>query len=236
MENNDDDHVHDGRTNVPATAGGGAGASLESLGAMLNQVVTSMVGGRSGKPMAQFKAREGNGTYTHGQRGTAIEAGSQWTANPASFQRGYVLFDENNKFAGGQMVSVSKPMPDRNDLPNHGEGWSEQWTVDMKCLTGSDAGLEVTFKSTTDGGIKAIVALIDAIRDRINSGQHGDKVVPVLSLDKDGYQHPKHGRIWYPVFVIVDWMPLSGPAANPSPSPPPAAAAAAASPRRRRVA
>jgi hypothetical protein len=42
----------------------------------------------------------------------------------------------------------------------------------LKCISGADAGVEVIFKANTDGGIKAIVTLVDLIRDRINSGQH----------------------------------------------------------------
>jgi hypothetical protein len=74
--------------------------------------------------------------------------------------------------------------------------------------------------------------LIEAIRDRLNSGQHGGKVSPIVLLRKDSYQHSQYGRVWTPVLEIVDWMPLSGPAPAPAPTSPPESVP---QPRRRRV-
>jgi hypothetical protein len=74
--------------------------------------------------------------------------------------------------------------------------------------------------------------LIDAVRDRLNSGQHDGKVAPVVQLEKDSYQHGQYGRVWTPVLTIVDWMPLDGPAPAPAPTSPPPPE----QPRRRRVA
>jgi hypothetical protein len=101
----------------------------------------------------------------------------------------------------------------------------------MKCLDGTDTGTETTFKPTTVGGVQAVAGLIDAVRDRLNSGQHHGKVAPVVQLDKDSYQHGQYGRVWTPVLSIVDWMLLDGPAPAPEPAP-----SSPEPPRRRRVA
>jgi hypothetical protein len=100
----------------------------------------------------------------------------------------------------------------------------------LKCINGADAGVEVIYKPTTDGGIKAVAALIKAVRDRLTSGAHGDKVSPIVLLEKDSYQHGQHGRVWLPIPTIVDWMPLNGPAPAPAP-----ASSPTEQPRRRRV-
>jgi hypothetical protein len=89
----------------------------------------------------------------------------------------------------------------------------------------------VVYKPTTDGGIKAIAGLIETVRDRLNGEKHGGKVAPIVHLDKDSYPHPQFGRVWTPTLLIVDWMPLNGPA----PADTPASPAAAEQPRRRRV-
>ncbi len=68
-------------------------------------------------------------------------------------------------------------MPDVAELPDTGFEWQEQWAVNMKCINGADAGTEVIFKTTTVGGIQAIAGLIEAVRDRLNGGQHDGKVV-----------------------------------------------------------
>lgn len=254
---NDNDHDHDNRDPNPnpdrsrqnqflTTTSLGGLASLESLGAVLNKVNTSAAAGRSGLPMLQFK-RPGNWLY--GQRGTEVEEGSHWAADPRSFRWGYICFGGDSKVIGERLVPVSQPMPDHADLPGTGFKWNEQWSVNLKCLDGSDAGVEVVYPATTRGGIQAIAGLIEAIRDRINGAQHGGNIVPVFLLDKDSYQHQQYGRVWVPVLTIDSWMSLDGPApaeADPPrppspPSPPPRppsspAASAAEQPRRRRVA
>jgi hypothetical protein len=126
-------------------------------------------------------------------------------------------------------------MPETAKLPDKGFPWVEQWSVNMKCLDGADAGIEVTFKSTTDGGLKAVAGLLDAVRDRLNGGQHKGKVSPIVLLRKGSYPHLQYGRVWYPVPEIVDWMSLGGPAPTPAPTSPSPSPPTEQS-RRRRVA
>jgi hypothetical protein len=228
------------RAVAPAPAGG-ALTSLKALEVALSGVNTSSLAGRSGLSMLQFK-REGSGTWLFGQKKTVVEDGSLWGINPLTFKWGSVGFSNDNK-AHERLVPVNQPKPDVTELPDMGFEWRDQMTVNLKCLSGADTGLEVVFKTATDGGIKAVVGMIDAVQDRFNGGEHEGKVVPIVKLGKDSYPHGQYGRIWYPVMEITDWMPLNGPAPAPKPtSPPPprkppaAAEQAASAPRRRRVA
>jgi hypothetical protein len=240
-DNRDDrDHEHandngEERENraIASAPAGGALASLAALGAALNSVDTASVGGRSGLPMLQFK-RDSNGTWMYGQRRTIAEDGSRWAVNPMTFKWGYIAFGNDNKVLGERIVSVTQSKPEVMELPDKGTEWQEQWAVNLKCIDGTDAGTEVVYKPTTVGGIQAVAGLIDAVRDRLNGGQHDGKVSPIVHLEKDSYQHATHGRVWTPMLVIVDWMPLSGPVPAPEPasSPPPPPAV---QPRRRRV-
>jgi len=217
------------RTIVPAPAHG-ALMSLAALKTAFNSVDTTSVSGRSGKPMLQFKSRES--TWLFGQKRTVPEDGSLWAINPTTFKRGYICFSDDKKVIGERLLPVSQPMIDVATLPDTGFKWQEQWAVDIKCLSGADAGVEVVFKTNTDGGIKAVVGLFEEVRDRLNGGQHDGKIVPIASLEKDSYPHPQYGRTWTPVMTIVDWMLLDGPAPAPAPTSPPLAE----QPRRRRVA
>jgi hypothetical protein len=249
------DHYQD-RDRVPDDANGEraiaptpvnkALTSVAALSAALNSVDTSAVGGRSGLPMMFFK-REGSGTYVVGQKKVIVQAGSRWAFNPTTFCWGYVAFAKDNK-VHERLVSVSKAKPDVTKLPDVGAEWQDALTVNVKCIDGIDKGLEAIFKASTDGSIKEVMRLLEKVRDRINSGEHDGKIVPIGTLEKDSYQHADFGRVWIPVFEIVGWMTLDGPAAAPSPPPPePAPAptkgptaggssAAAEQPRRRRVA
>lgn len=230
---NDKKQREQGNTVAPAPAGG-AMTSLAALGAALNKVDTASVIGRSGLPMLSFK-REGDGCWMYGRRKTVVEDDSHWAANPFSFQYGWICFGDNKKVLGERLVSATQPMPNVAELPNLGFPWVPEWCVNLKCLDGADAGLEVTYKTTTDGGVKAVAGLINTVRERINSGQHDGKVSPVLLLHKDTYPHSEHGRQWVPVPEIVDWIPLSGPT-PPAPAPAPASPPEPTpQPRRRRV-
>jgi hypothetical protein len=235
-----DDHGHandnGGKAVVPAPKAAGAITSLAALGAMLNSVDTGPVIGRSRMPLMQFKSRENNGTWMFGARQTIPEEGSRWAINPTTFEWGYVCFRPDKKgVLGERLVSIGKPMPDVTKLPDKGAPWQEEWAVNLKCLTGPDAGTEVVFKISTVGGNQVVAGMIETVRDRINGGEHGGKVVPIVRLEKDSYPHPDHGRIWYPVWPIVDWMPLDGPAPAPT-KPTPTPTSSAEQPRRRRVA
>jgi hypothetical protein len=236
-DRDDHDNNNDGKAVAPAPTTAGALTSLQALEAALRSVDTSAIAGRSGLPMLQFK-REGNGTWVYGQQKTVVEDNSLWAINPSTFMWGYVCFGDGNKRLGEHLVSVSKPRPDVTTLPDHGFPWQEEMAVNMKCIGGTDDGIEVVFKISTDGGVKAINGLLTEVLDRVLGGQHNGKVAPIARLDKDSYQHAKHGRVWYPVTPIVDWMPLEGPAPAPKPPAPEPKAPPAASepqPRRRRV-
>ena len=225
------DHANDNGRAVAAAPTGGALAALAALGKTLNAVDTTSVVGGGGMPMLSFK-REGDGTWMYGQKRVVVEDGSRWGVNPLSFRYGFICFGDGNRVLGERLVSISQPMPAVDELPDKGFPWVPQWCVNLKCLGGEDADVEAVFKPTTVGGMQSVAGLIEAVRDRLNGGQHAGKVSPVVQLRKDSYQHPQYGRVWTPLLDIVDWMPLTGPAPAPAPASPPPAE----QPRRRRVA
>jgi hypothetical protein len=228
--------ANDNRTSV-ATAAKGSTAltSLEALGTALNNVDTGV--GHSTKPMLLYKSR--SNTWTYGRQLTEPEEGSRWGVNPMTFERGYVAFNGKQKL-GERMLSVGLPEIDPAELRDVGAPWQKQMSVEMKCLDGADAGIEVVHKVNTEGGLSAILGLIEQVRDRINSKQHGDDVVPIVLLDKGGYPHPQYGWTGTPLLTVVGWMSRSGPAPAPAPAPtspsPTTGSGAVEQPRRRRVA
>jgi hypothetical protein len=238
-DHNDRDHDND--NGARAVAPGPAGKALTSLSALkaqLNAVDTSIVGGRSGLPIMRF-VREGSGTYVVGQKKVAVEAGSRWAFNPTTFCWGYVAFDKNNK-AHERLVSAGKPKPDVTTLPDVGGKWQDAMSVNVKCVSGIDKGLEAVFKASTDGALKEVTRLLEAVRDRLDADEEDRNIVPIATLEKDSYAHKEFGRVWVPVFEIVEWVTLDGPPPVSEPAPAPtkstaggSSAAAAEQPRRR---
>ena len=227
--NDNGEHERPGGKQVASVPAGGALASIASLAAALANVPIGI--GRTGLPMMLFKSREDGGTWGFGQRRTIPEEGSRWAVNPLTIQWGCISFGDGNKVVGERLVPITQPKSLIADMPDTTFSWQEEWSVNMKCLDGADAGVEVIFKATTDGAIKAVVLIVDQVRDRINGGQHDGKIAPIVLLQKDSYPHSQYGKVWFPLLTIVDWMPLDGPAPAPAPEPAPVE-----QPRRRRVA
>jgi hypothetical protein len=207
-----------------------ASTALTALAATFKNVDTTSIGGRPTRPILQFKSREG-GIFVFGTRRTIPEPDSLWAVNPASFLWGWVCWGDGNKTLGGKLVSIGEPLPDVTQLPDKGFPWQEEMAVDLKCVSGTDAGTEVVFKTNTEGGKGEVIRLIEAVRDRLNGGQHDDKVSPIVRLENSSYPHPQYGKTWIPVLPVADWMSLDGPPPVSEPvSPPPTE-----QPRRRRV-
>ena len=78
-------------------------------------------------------------------------------------------------------MSIGEPLPDVTQLPDKGFPWQQEMAVDLKCVSGTDAGTEVVFKTNTEGGKGEVIRLIEAVRDRLG-GQHDGKVSPIVRL------------------------------------------------------
>jgi hypothetical protein len=207
-----------------------ASTALTALAATFKNVDTTSIGGRPTRPILQFKSREG-GIFVFGTRRTIPEPDSLWAVNPASFRLGWVCWGDGTKPLGERLVSIGEPLPDVTQLPDKGFPWQQGMAVDLKCVSGTDAGTEVVFKTNTEGGKGEVIRLIEAVRDRLNGGQHDDKVSPIVRLENSSYPHPQYGKTWIPVLPVADWMSLDGPPPVSEPvSPPPTE-----QPRRRRV-
>jgi hypothetical protein len=206
-----------------------ASTALTALAAAFKTVDTTSIGSRPIHPLMQFKSREG-GIWAFGQRRTVPEPDSLWAVNPASFQWGWVCWGDASKILGEKLVPISEPLPDVTKLADKGFPWQQAMAVNMKCVSGTDTGTEVVFKTNTAGGRGELLQLIEAVRDRLG-GQHEGEVSPIVRLENSSYGHQQYGKTWVPVMPITDWMLMSGPAPAPKPASPPPTE----QPRRRRV-
>ena len=182
-----------------------------------------------------FKAREGNGTWTFGQKQTVPEEGSRWAVNPTIVQARLYLLGRRQQSLGEQLAAVSQPMPDVTELPDKGFAWQEQWAVNMKCLGGTDAGTEVVYKTDDRRRHPGRPGLIEAMRDRLNGGQHDGKVVADRAAGKGLLPQTQYGQQLDPAADDhrLDAAGRSGAPASDRAPPPTSARRAAASPARR---
>jgi len=170
------------------------------------------------------------GHWVFGAEQTEIEDESTWAVNPFSFVHGYIAWGDG-EVLGEKMTSVAHPLPELDEAPPGAKkGWESQVGMSLKCVSGDDKGLEVRYTVTSVGGKRAVQTLAVALADQVDKDQ--TKPVAIVKLKKDHYQHKSYGKIYTPVFEIVEWVGMDGE----STAAPEAAAEEAPAGRRRRAA
>ena len=148
------------------------------------------------------------GTWVFGADQTEVQEGSKWAINPFSFIHGYIAWGDG-EVLGEVMVPIQHPLPEVDTPPpNAKKGWETQLGMSLRCLSGEDAGAEVRFSTTSVGGKKAAQELALALAEQVDKDQ--SKPVPVVTFEKDHYQHKSYGRIYTPIFKVVEWMSMDG--------------------------
>jgi len=148
------------------------------------------------------------GHWVYGADQTEIEDDSTWAVNPFSFVHGYIAWGDGEVLAE-KMGSVSQPLPELEAAPPGAKkGWETQVGFSMKCLDGADKDMEVRYTTTSVGGKKAVQALAVAIATQVEKDQ--SKPVPVVELGKEHYTHKSYGRIYTPVFKVIEWVGMDG--------------------------
>ena len=148
------------------------------------------------------------GHWVFGADQTEVEPDSQWAVNPFSFVHGYIAWGDG-EVLGEKLVGVAMPLPELEAAPPGAKkGWEKQVGLSLKCISGSDEGMEARYTTTSVGGMKAVQALAVAIAAQVDKDQ--TKPVAVITLDKDHYQHKSYGRIYTPVFKVEDWISING--------------------------
>jgi len=170
------------------------------------------------------------GHWVFGADQTEVDDDATWAINPFSFIHGFIAWGEG-EVLGEKMVSVSEPLPEMEAAPpNAKRGWEAQVGMSLKCVTGADKDMEARYTVTSVGGKRAVQQLAVAIAEQVEKNQ--SKPVPIVRLKKDHYTHKSYGRIFTPVFEIVEFVSMDGKADEAEEQEAPAAEAAPA--RRRR--
>jgi hypothetical protein len=149
------------------------------------------------------------GHWVFGADQTEVESDSKWAINPFSFVHGWIAWGDG-VVLGEKMVPLTEPLPEMDDAPpNSARGWEKQVGFSLKCLTGEDKGLEARYSTTSVGGKRSYEALASAFANQVSVDE--SKPVPVVLLKKEHYQHKSYGRIYTPIFEIVEFMSMDGP-------------------------
>jgi hypothetical protein len=191
---------------------GGAGLpSVASLSSALRNIETDIGGGG----MVILKM-DRTGHWVFGADQTEVEDDSVWAVNPFSFVHGYIAWGDGTVLAE-KMAPVQDPLPETGTAPEAAKrGWEMQIGVTLACTNGEDAGMQARFSATSVGGKRAVQTLAAAIAEQVE--KNPAKPVPLVALRKEHYQHKSYGRIFTPIFEVVNWASLdTGPDEAPEP-------------------
>jgi hypothetical protein len=161
----------------------------------------------TGVPFLSLKA----GVFVYGPEKIEVEEGSRWAVNPYSIHHGFACWGDG-ELLGEVMARFDQPPPRQDQLQDYGQPWGQQISMELKCVSGEDAGITVLYKSTSVGMRNAAKALIDQI---VNQAQaDAEHIVPVVELECDSYQHKKYGETFFPVLDPIEWLTMGGPEAE----------------------
>lgn len=148
------------------------------------------------------------GDWVFGANQTEVQPDTLWAVNPASFVHGYIAWGDA-VVLGEKMVPITEPLPATGEVPAGAEkGWQMQVGMGLKCISGPDKDMEVRFTVTSVGGKRAVQELGVTIAQHIEADQ--TKPVPIVKLKTDSYKHKMYGKIFTPVFDIVEWVGMDG--------------------------
>ena len=181
-----------------------AGANLPavaSLSTSLRAIQTDV--GPSGTVLIKM---DKTGHWVFGADQTEVEDDSLWAINPFSFVHGFIAWGDG-EVLGEKMVPVAEPLPEVGPAPAAAKkGWETQVGMSLKCIKGEDVGMEARYNVTSVGGKRAVQELAVAIATQVDADQ--TKPVPVVRLKKEHYQHKSYGRIYTPIFDIVEFVSM----------------------------
>ena len=149
-----------------------------------------------------------DGAWVYGGDDTEVTEGSLWAVNPNSFAMGFQAWDDDGELLGEELALVSEPPVLKANLPKVDGEWKQMLAVQIACIEGDDKGAILKYGTTSQGGIKAINALMQTLVKRIKDPESNGKFVPVVELLIDSYKHKKYGKIYTPVLQVHKWLDL----------------------------
>jgi hypothetical protein len=183
-----------------------SGANLPSV-VSLSTALRTIANDVSASTTAIIKM-DRTGHWVFGADQTEAEEDSRWAVNPFSFVHGFIAWGDGEVLAE-KLVSVTEPLPELEPAPPGAKkGWEPQTGLSLKCISGDDAGMEARFTTTSVGGRKAVQALAVAVATQVDKDK--EKPVAIIKLGKDHYTHKSYGRIYTPVFEVLEWVSMNG--------------------------
>lgn len=163
-----------------------------------------------------------DGDWVFGSDDATIAPGTEAVINLMSIKHGYSCWtnrkpgEGKNVLLGEVMMpfNTAKPLPHEltqkvDDQTGETCDWREQNSLDLRLIGGKHNGAQVVYKTTAVGGIRAVAKILDAILERIITGEDV-YLCPIVSIRSDSYKHSTYGKTYTPVLEVVGWANALG--------------------------
>jgi len=190
--------------NELAKFAGGLPIKPEDLEAGLQNVQSSIQGGTGGMPFLRLLKA---GYFVYGAENIEVEPGSEWAINPYSLMHGFACWAPG-ELLDERMVPFTQVPPNKAELPDLGQSWDQQVAMQLACISGEDAGVNVLYKGTSTGLRNATKELINSIISQLQTDK--TNIVPIVELETDSYNHKQYGQIFFPILTIKRWNSIEG--------------------------
>ena len=179
---------------------------------------------REAVPATPFLRMDKTGTWMFGINAEEIDDSMQFLVNIAGFGHGYVCWAETGSEKLGETIApLNETLPQNGPVPAGGRGWEFQLAMHLKGYTGPLKDQDMTYRTSSVGGKRAIATLAQQIATKLTTYAENNKedaIQPVVTLGSDSYKHKSYGKIFVPEITITKWlkMPTNG-SGEPKPAP-----------------
>lgn len=182
---------------------------------------------RAGSTRVGFLKMGKDGQWSYGTDETPVSEEDHVFVDPNGFVHGWQSWADTDlpnvqsELLGDVIAGMDQPLPDRPaKVPENGRPWSE-----VRGMSVLLAGEKLVYSTTSVGGINAFAGLAEEYLAQYHADP--SKMIAEVSLSCDSYKHKNktYGRIYTPVFTVVDWhakLPSEAttkPAEAPAPAP-----------------
>ena len=196
------------------------GGNTVPAASTLSSALTSFAAAKSALLGTSLLKLAKGGHWVFGANDDELPDNSLVIVNPASIASGYIAWYNNEPeqevmkpLTEGPVDITTLPtvqsgsIPPGKDKPS-GRGWETQ--VSVRMVTEDDVPLQLEYKVTSKGGIRAMLTLAGDIAKAVS--ENPDRVYPVVRLGVDSYLHKnrEYGKIYVPILEIVKWLDKEG--------------------------